>query len=380
MPRRRSSPPWFGCILVFLLFAAGGVILVWLAVKIPDQAQATFGAPDPGLSLLQRLRISFDLTLHADELVRTGPGADSPAVFEITPGEDAASVASHLAQQGLVGNPNLLREYLVYKGFDTRLRAGKYRLDPSASAVDLVQELVNPNLRDVDFGILPGWRLEEIAASLPSSGLAVSSAEFLQAAHNQELAPALKPELPAGASLEGFLAPGTYTLDRNISTGELLNQMTVTFLAQITPEMRKAFQNQGLSLFQAVTLASIVQKEAVVEDEQPVIASVFLNRLSKSMKLESDPTVQYALGYNTGQQTWWTNPLSQANLQVDSPYNTYANPGLPPGPIDSPGLPALKAVAFPAKTQYYYFRARCDGSKRHNFATTLDEQISNACQ
>lgn len=97
------------------------------------------------------------------------------------------------------------------------------------------------------------------------------------------------------------------------------------------------------------------------------------------MNLDSDPTVQYALGYNSSQNSWWTNPLSSADLQIDSPYNTYLYAGLPPGPISNPGLSALQAVAFPAETPYLYFRAKCDGSGTHNFAETLEEQIQNAC-
>ena len=109
----------------------------------------------------------------------------------------------------------------------------------------------------------------------------------------------------------------------------------------------------------------------------PRIASVFLNRRAIGMKLDSDPTVQYALGFNN--DTWWTNPLSLADLQVDSPYNTYLNPGLPPGPICNPGLAALKAVAFPEQTPYFYFRAACDHSGRHLFAETFEQHKSNAC-
>ncbi|HEX7972766.1 MAG TPA: endolytic transglycosylase MltG, partial [Anaerolineales bacterium] len=131
--------------------------------------------------------------------------------------------------------------------------------------------------------------------------------------------------------------------------------------------------------YEGVILASMVQREAIVSQEMPLIASVFLNRQSANMKLDSDPTVQYALGYNPDQKTWWTNPLSLDNLQVDSPYNTYQRAGLPPGPISNPGLSALQAVAFPAKTPYYFFRAACDGSGRHTFAKTFEEHVKNAC-
>ena len=126
-------------------------------------------------------------------------------------------------------------------------------------------------------------------------------------------------------------------------------------------------------------LASIVEREAVVEDEMPLIASVFMNRLANDMNLAADPTIQYALGFNRDQGTWWTNPLSLDDLKLPSSYNTYENPGLPPGPICSPGLAALQAVAAPAQTPFLYFRADCDGSGRHLFAESFQEHLDNAC-
>ena len=136
---------------------------------------------------------------------------------------------------------------------------------------------------------------------------------------------------------------------------------------------------QGLTTQEAVILASIIEREAVIEDEMPMIASVYLNRIKSGMLLNADPTVQYALGYNITQETWWTNPLSKEDLNAASSYNTYIQPGLPPGPICNPGINALKAVAFPAQTPYFYFRASCDGSNRHLFSETLQEHIDNAC-
>jgi UPF0755 protein len=120
-----------------------------------------------------------------------------------------------------------------------------------------------------------------------------------------------------------------------------------------------------------------VEREAILDEEMPTIASVFLNRLSSEMKLDSDPTVQYAAGFNHTQNTWWTNPV--VDTEIDSPYNTYLHPGLPPGPIGNPSLEALQAVAFPAQTGYYYFRAACDHSGRHVFAVTYEEHINNGC-
>ena len=155
--------------------------------------------------------------------------------------------------------------------------------------------------------------------------------------------------------------------------------MLIEFNAHLSADLRAGFEQHGLSLEQAVILASIVQREAMVTDEAPMIASVFYNRLAAGMKLDSDPTVQYAVGFNQGQATWWTNPLSFADLEIVSAYNTYQNLGLPPNPISNPGLAALQAVAAPADSPYYYFRARCDGSGTHNFAATFEEQLQNAC-
>lgn len=173
--------------------------------------------------------------------------------------------------------------------------------------------------------------------------------------------------------------PAAYTFDRHVSLNDFILTILNEFDDQVTRDIRDGFRQQGLTLAQGITLASIVQREAMVEDEQPMIASVFLNRLRNDMRLESDPTTQFALGYHSEQKTWWTNPLSAADLDIDSPYNTYIYKGLPPGPISNPGISAIQAVAFPAQTDYFFFRARCDGSGRHNFAETYQEHLQNAC-
>jgi UPF0755 protein len=147
----------------------------------------------------------------------------------------------------------------------------------------------------------------------------------------------------------------------------------------LSPEMRAGFARQGLDVYQAVTLASIVQREAVKSEEQPSIASVFLNRLAAGMRLETDPTIQYALGFDAVTNSWWKSPLLVDDLAIQSPYNTYQNSGLPPGPISNPSLSALQAVAYPAQTPYYFFRARCDGSGLHNFSETFDQHLKNGC-
>jgi UPF0755 protein len=272
-----------------------------------------------------------------------------------------------------------LRDYLTYSGLDTTIQAGEYTLSPRFSPLEIAHTLQDATPSEITFRILPGWRLEEIAAALPTSGLSFSPEAFLEIASDPPVSLPLAQERPSGSSLEGFMYPDSYRLPRAITVETFLQTVLEDFQAKISPDIMQGWQNQGLSLFQAVTLASIVQREAILEEEMPMIASVFANRLVAGMRLDTDPTVQYALGYDDTKGTWWKNPLSLDDLQVNSPYNTYLNPGLPPGPIANPSLNALRAVAFPAETPYFYFRAACDGSGRHNFAETFEQHQANAC-
>jgi UPF0755 protein len=244
------------------------------------------------------------------------------------------------------------------------------------SIVDIAHRLQDATPADVTFVILPGWRIEEIAVSLPTSGLDVKPEEFIKAA----LAPHSGYDfLTDSPTVEGFIYPDTYILPRVTQVDELINTLLRNFSLHLTIDLREGFTRQGLSVYQAVTLASIVEREAVQPEEAPLIASVYLNRLKIGMKLDADPTIQYALGFNPVQQTWWTNPLDADDLQYVSIYNTYLNNGLPPTPIDNPGLNSLLAVASPADTQYYYFSARCDASGYHNFGQSFEEHLQNLC-
>jgi UPF0755 protein len=212
---------------------------------------------------------------------------------------------------------------------------------------------------------------------LPSSGLSISAGDFWDAAHGSAIGFSFAEDIPDPPSFEGFLFPDTYYLDPEATAIDVTHEMLANFDQQVTAELRAGFARQGLSLFEGITLASIVEREAVVGDEKPTIASVFLNRLASSMTLDADPTVQYALGQHEG--GWWKAPLSFNDLEIDSHYNTYRYAGLPPGPIANPGLESLEAVAFPDQTNFLYFRALCDGSGRHAFARTFEEHLANAC-
>jgi len=362
-----------------LVACLAGVLILAGAWLLPQQAAQAFGPPSPALSPVQRLIYAARLLSQQSALTQPlQPGA-ATRVFEVQLGEPASSVIERLYREGFIANAQALRIYLQYSGLDTTLQAGKYWIGPGLSPLQIAQTMQDATPSHVRFGILAGWRLEEIAAALPTSGLAFSPQEFLAAAQSSAHPYQLPFELPERASIEGLLFPDIYRLPRDIKVQELV-QMTLDHLAlKLSPEMLAGFDRQGLSPYQAIILASIIEREAVVDEEMPLIASVFINRLAVNMKLDSDPTVQYALGYNPAQNTWWTNPLSAQDLEFDSPYNTYIYPGLPPGPIATPGLAALQAVASPAESSYYYFRALCDGSGKHAFAETFEQHLQNAC-
>lgn len=367
---RRTRLPLMAAVFILMC------LLLLAFVILPLQASRLYGPPNSALGLWGFIEYSARLLWHDGNLTRPVDQNGVERVFIITQGESVPSVAGRLEAEGLVHNGDALRDYLIYKGLDVSMQAGNYTLSPAMSIVDIANELQDPAPGDATFVVLPGWRLEEVAASIPTSGLNMTPAEFLAVAVSHPMGYEF---FDPSASSEGYLFPDTYILPRDSTPEELRDALVRNFGLHLTGELREGFARQGLSVYQGVTLASIVEREAIADEEKPVIASVFINRLNAGMKLDSDPTVQYAIGFNVAQQTWWTNPLSGADLQFISPYNTYQNVGLPPGPIASPGLSALRAVAFPVDTLYFFFQARCDGSGLHNFAETFEQHLSNSC-
>jgi len=356
-----------------------GLLSAWVVatVVVPFWAVTTFGPPAAHWSMPQVWRLSLQLAWYAPSLTRAADPNGATMVFEVQPGEPVDSVLARLHAAGLVRNPAALRAYLLYTGGDRGLQAGKFPLSPAMTPVELAAALQIPPATEAKLGVLPGWRREEIAAALADAGLtALSPADFLQAT-DRALPYEVPIPVPPEASLEGFLYPGVYTLPRDASAAMVAERLVAGFRAHWNPAWAQAWAAHGLTPYEGLILASIVQREAVVPEEMPLIAAVFLNRLAAGMPLAADPTVQYALGW-TG-TTWWKAPLTAEDLRVPSPYNTYLQPGLPPGPICNPEVRALQAVAEPAAVDYLYFRAACDGSGRHRFARTYEEHLRNAC-
>ena len=361
----------FICLVICLIF--GGYL------EVTRRVEAAYGPPAPSLDVLQRVRLSTQLLLQQDQLLQATQSQDDTTTFDIPLGESPLIIASRLEAAGLISNSGAFVNFLTYSGLDTSLQAGEYSLSPASTPVEIANILQDATPSEVTLSILPGWRIEEIAETLPTTGLEITGEQFLSAARNPGNFTDLPLEFPHNGSMEGFFPPGSYRLPRETGADQLVNLMASEFTKHLTPDLQNGINNQNLNLFKAVTIASIVEREAIVAEEMPMIASVFLNRTAIGMPLEADSTVQYARGFNPEQNTWWTNPLSVRDLQFDSPYNTYLYAGLPPGPIANPSLRALRAVAFPAQTPYYYFRATCDDSGLHSFSETFEEHLAKSC-
>jgi UPF0755 protein len=316
--------------------------------------------------------------------IESAVSADAtPRLFSIDSGETAASVTARLQEEGLIGDANLFRLYMRYHGIDQRLAAGSFELAPSMSMPVIAQRLQQARVEEVVVTIPEGLRAEEVADLMNVQGILDGEAFLSLVRGGSASARALGDYafLPDNlTTLEGYLFPDTYRLPAPASPADLLTRMLDNFEQRVTPEVLAPAAQAGHGTGQVITMASIVEREATQADERPLIASVYWNRVSGACSqetggayLQADPTVQYAAG-RPG-EWWWKPPSVEAYQAIDSPYNTYLRPGLPPSPIASPGLSAIEAAAAPADTRYCFFLAAGDG--RHVFAETLAEHQAN---
>ncbi len=333
--------------------------------------------------------IAYYLVHFARPPIQTS--AETPAsgepfevIFVVEPGQSTAEISQNLADAGLIRSPWLFQRYARASGMDQQLKAGRYTLRSDMTMDEILETLTQaPKVREVTVTIPEGLRLEEITELLADQG--VVSADEFRAALQEPYPYDFLADRPAGATLEGYLFPDTYRIPETYTATQIVDLLLQTFDRRFDQELRRKAQEQGLSIYQVVTLASIVEREVVVDAERPIVADVYLNRLESGMPLDADPTVQYGLGYNERQGTWWPvlyfDELGIERLaDLDHPYNTYRHPGLPPGPICSPGLGSLKGVVEPAETDYYFFVAKGDGTGEHAFARTLEEHNANVAR
>jgi len=318
------------------------------------------------------------------EALDTPAGSDtSPVTFTVDPGQSVDTIAGNLKAHHLISDTELFRRYVQYKKLDAGIQAGTYQLSEAMTIPEIAQALQTARAPEQQVTIPEGKRLEEVA-EIVAGQIDIPPEEFLQMARTGWRGTTLVQEhgflaqIPLTATLEGYLFPDTYRLPLDASATDLIDRMLADFAGQVTPEIEAGFAQHGLTLHEGITLASIVEREAVVDAERPIIAGVYHNRVRDGWFLSACPTVQYALGYQDDAASWWKRFLLFDDLEIASPYNTYRNLGLPPAPIASPGLSAIQAAAQPAETEFFFFMVDCskeDGS--HLFATNETEHLAN---
>ena len=318
----------------------------------------------------------------ADPMAPVDAQDTSKVVVSVPPGSTANDIGSDLQQRGLIRSSLFFRIAADQAGVGGSLAAGDYELSKSMSTPEIIEVLAKGEVKRGLLATIPeGWRSEQIADRLENLGFA-SRDEFLQAVAAPPGVPGVDtlPEQPA--RLEGYLFPQTYEVPQRVP-GTRAAELMVRMFAQRVGDAVRTQNETKLNVQQVVTLASIVEREAKVPSERATIASVYLNRLAAGMPLQADPTVQYAVATRDGAAAaaynYWRD-LTADDLSIASPYNTYLNSGLPPGPICNPGEASIRAALQPAKTDYLYFVATTDGSGTHLFAQTLEEHNANVAR
>jgi UPF0755 protein len=282
----------------------------------------------------------------------------TPVRFVVKRGESVQKIANRLSAERLIRSKTVFFLLVKAKGIDGRIQAGDFQIKRSMSAEEIAEELQHGAI-DVWVTTLEGWRKEEIAAKLTQE-LKIPEREFVALAK------------------EGYMFPDTYLIPKNASAAAVVAMFQANFDKRVTPQMRALAQKQGLTFDEVIILASLVEREGKTPEDKAIIAGILLNRLRKNMTLDVDATLQYALGYNINEKTWWKKGLTNEDKNVASPYNTYRNPGLPPGPIANPGLVSITAVLHPVKTDYYFYLHDPKGNA--HYAKTLKEHEKNIAQ
>lgn len=319
-------------------------------------------------------------TLYVKHLL-SPPAARQAVAVAIPPGTDSAGIASILEKQGLIRNHTAFVYYVKYIGEGSHFQAGDYEMTPGMTIRQIVDKL---NAGDtvkretIRFTIPEGYTLKQIADKLGGAGI-VNADSFLKLADSAKL-PFVSPwlaDIPVDGGLshklEGYLFPETYEMAKGSSELDILQRMVAEWdrkTAALPSDWKDQMTKLGLDFHRLLTVASLIEREVVVDEERPVVAGVIYNRLSRKMPLQIDATVQYALGATKER-------LLEKDLQVKSPYNTYLNAGLPPGPIASVGLASIRAALYPAQTKYLYYVTKKDGTQTHLFAETLDQHNRN---
>ena len=352
-------------LLIIAILVVGGFVVVRPMVS---DAAVDFVAQHDTLLKQDFVRALVSDRVASDvDVARDVRGETKP--FVIARGETAASIAKHLEDQGIVRSA-LSFEFVLYEEEkEDALQSGTYQVSSALTPRQLVTLFQKAPGEQVVLTIIPGWRLTEIAAAVAKAFPKISKQDFLDAAVVGTRTNGILTGMTAKQSLEGFLFPETYFFRPETTATQIVDILLAQFETRAGATLRTAAAARKMTIYELVKLASIVEREARDPNESPMIAGVYQNRLDIGMKLDADPTIQYAKG------DW--GELSLDDLKLDSPYNTYRVAGLPPTPICSPGQAALEGAAHPADHDFFYFVAKNDGTGDHAFAKTIEEQEAN---
>lgn len=283
-------------------------------------------------------------------------------LITVLPRQQFKATADMLFDSEIIRAPTSFYLYARAFGYARRIQAGEYQLSGGMTPKQILEIMASGKVFLHKITIPEGYNLKEIASVFAGAGL-VSESQFLDAARNPQFCRNWKIEADTA---EGYLFPDTYYFPKSVSPEKILSTMIQQFQQVFTSEMAQQAEKIGLSIHQAVTLASIIEKETGSDSERPMVSSVFHNRLKRRMRLESDPTVIYGIDNFDGN-------ITRRHLTTPTPYNTYTRQGLPPGPIASPGARSLLAAVYPAQSEFLFFVSR--QNKTHQFSRTWDEHL-----
>ena len=279
-------------------------------------------------------------------------------VVVVKSGQGFQSFSKMLRERDIIEHPAKFRLLARIKGYDKKIKAGEYRLSSAMKPNKILEIMVQGKVLLHRLTIPEGYNLQQIARAVSTAGFG-NEIDFLKAATDPDLVHAQGID---AETFEGYLFPDTYYFPKGTLPEKIISSMVKRFRSVFLPEWKEQAKSMGLTIHQVVTLASIIEKETGVAAERPVISSVFHNRLNRKMRLESDPTVIYGIKDFNGN-------ITRKDLSTSTPYNTYTITGLPPGPISNTGVEAIKAVLYPADTEFLFFVSRKDMT--HQFSTNI---------
>ncbi len=306
-------------------------------------------------SVIIIITISFYL-FYREGTLPVNKNDKSTKIFVIRRGENLTMIINNLAKENLIRNKMVF--YLVVKKLkiEKKIQAGDFRLSPSMTAYQIAKALTHGTL-DIWITLIEGTRKEEMAQVIAQS-LDIPESEFIKSAE------------------EGYLFPDTYLIPKEATAGSVVEILTKNFHRRFNDKLKQKAKKKGLTEKEVIILASLVEREARIDDDRKIVASILLKRYRQNWPLQVDASIQYALGYQPTEKSWWKKNLTVEDLKLDSPYNSYKNTGLPPTPIANPGLASIIAVIDANEdTPYWYYLS--DRKGKIHYATTLEEHQKN---